>query len=163
MARHDYSLDYYVGREMGWRREFMAAHPEKDYLFVDNNAIIWITHLVSGTTVQQTLDHKDKFIFNMQNRTFGAFYVFQRYDIDPASGRETVQKEDDLGPDFALETYWERRFTPMTVSRINRITSVKPGPTTPPLRAASPLEKMSPDQRERVRQEYFDQMVKRLP
>ncbi len=163
MSRHDYSLDYYVGREMEWRREFMRAHPEKDYLFVDNNAIIWITHLVSGTTVQQTLNYKDKFIFNMQNRTFGAFYVFQRYDIDPSTGREIVQKEDDLGPDFALETYWERRFTPLTVSRINRILSVKPGPTTPPLREAAPLEKMSPDKRDKIRQEYFDQMVRRLP
>ena len=99
----------------------------------------------------------------MQNRTFGAFYVFQRYDIDPSTGREIVQKEDDLGADFSLETYWEHRFTPLTVSRISRILSVKPGPTTPPLRAASPLEKMSPDQRERARQEYFDQMVRRLP
>jgi hypothetical protein len=113
--------------------------------------------------MQQSLDHKDKLIFNFQNRTFGAIYAFQRYDIDPATGRETVQKEDDLGPDFELQTTWERRFTPLTVSRICRVVSIKPGPTTPPLRAAAPLEKMSPEQREKVRQEYFEQMVKRLP
>src|SRR6478736_4945842 len=28
MSRHDYSLDYYIGREMAWRREFIVAHPE---------------------------------------------------------------------------------------------------------------------------------------
>ncbi|MEJ1973236.1 MAG: glycosyltransferase family 39 protein [Lacunisphaera sp.] len=163
MSRHDYSLDYYVGREMEWRRDFIAAHPEKDYLFIDNNALIWITHLVSGTPVGQALTHKDIIIFNFQNHTFGAFYVFQRFDVDPSTGRLIVQKDDDLGPDFELKTYWERRFTPLTVSRISRVVSIKPGPTSPPPRVASPLEKMSPAQRDKVRQEYFEQMVKRLP
>jgi len=163
MSRHDYSLDYYVGREMEWRREFIAAHPEKDYLFIDSNAIIWITHLVSGTPMRQALEHKDKIIFNFQNRTFGTFYVFQRYDIDPGTGREIVQKDDDLGPDYELQAYWERRFNPLTVSRISRVVSIKPGPTTIPLRAAAPLEKMSPAERDKVRQQYFEQMVKRLP
>ncbi len=163
MSRHAYSMQYYVGREMEWRREFIAAHPEKDYLFIDNNAIIWITHLVSGTTVQQSLNFKDKLIFNFQNRTFGAFYVFQRYDVDPGTGRVIVQKDDDLGPDFELKTYWERRFTPLTVSRISRVVSIKGGSTTPPKREAAPLEKLSPQQRDKVRQDYFDQMVRQLP
>jgi hypothetical protein len=163
MSRHDYSLDYYVGREMAWRRDFIAAHPEKDYLFIDNNAVIWITHLVSGTPIPQALAHKDTMIFNFQNRTFGAFYVFQRYNIDPSTGAQIVQKEDDLGPDYELKTYWERRFTPLTVSRISRVVSIKPGPTTPPPQVAAPLEKMSPAERDRVRQAYFEQMVKRLP
>lgn len=163
MSRHDYSLDYYVGREMQWRREFIAAHPEKDYLFIDNNAIIWITHLVSGTPMRQALEHKDKIIFNFQNRTFSAFYVFQRYDIDPSNGRQIVQKDDDLGPDYRLETVWERRFTPLTVSRISKIVSIRGGETTPPLREAAPLEKMSPAEREKVRQAYFERMVQRLP
>jgi hypothetical protein len=163
MSRHDYSMDYYVGREMEWRREFIAAHPEKDYLFIDNNAIIWITHLVSGTPIRQALDHKDKIIFNFQNHTFGTFYVFQRYDVDPSNGRQIVQKDDDLGSDYKLETVWERRFTPLTVSRISRIVSIAPGETTPPLPAAAPLAKMSPAEREKVRQAYFDRMVQRLP
>lgn len=163
MSRHSYSLQYYVGREMEWRREFIAAHPEKDYLFIDNNAIIWITHLVSATPVRQALDHKDKIIFNFQNRTFSSFYVFQRYNVDPATGRQVVEPDDDLGPDYELATVWERRFTPLTVSRISRVVSIKPGPTTPPPRAAVPLEKLSPAERDKVRQEYFDQMVKRLP
>ena len=163
MSRHSYSMEYYVGREMAWRREFIAAHPEKDYLFIDNNAIIWITHLVSGTPVQQALEHKDKIIFNFQNHTFSAFYVFQRYDVEPATGRLVVQKDDDLGPDYELKVEWERRFTPLTVSRISRVVSIKAGATTAPKREAAPLEKMSPAERDKVRQEYFDQMVKRLP
>lgn len=163
MSRHDYSLDYYIGREMEWRREFIQAHPEKNYLFVDNNALIWITHLVSATPVKQTLLHKDILLFNFQNHTFGTFYVFQRFDVDPSTGRQVVQKDDDIGPDFEVQTYWERRFTPLTVSRISKIVGIKPGPTTPPPRLPSPLEKMSPAERDKVRQEYFEQMVKRLP
>jgi hypothetical protein len=163
MARHDYSLDYYVGREMEWRREFIAAHPEKDYLFIDNDAIIWITHLVSGTPIQQALNHKGIMIFNFRNHTFSAFYVFQRYDVDPATGRLVVQKDFDLGPDYQLETYWERRFTPLTISRISRVVAIKDGELAVPARAASPLDKLTPAEREKIRQAYFEQLIKRLP
>jgi len=163
MARHDYTMDYYVGREMEWRREFIAAHPERDYLFIDNDAIIWITHLVSGTPVRQTLEHKGITVFNFRNHTFSAFYVFQRFDVDPATGRLVVQKEYDLGPDFQLEQYWERRFTPLTVSRISRVIAIKDGELTAPASKPSPLANLSAAEREKIRQEYFNHLIKRLP
>jgi hypothetical protein len=163
MARHDYSLDYYVGREMDWRREFIAAHPERDYLVIDSNSIIWITHLVSATPAKQAFDQKGNIIFNLRNRIFSAIYVFQRLNVEPDTGRLTVQKEDDLGPDYQLETVWERRFTPLTVSRISRVLSIREGPSTPPVRTATPLEKLTPAEREKVRQEYLDNFIKRLP
>ena len=163
MARHDYSMDYYVGREMEWRREFIKAHPEKDYLAIDKDAIMWITHLVSGTSIQQALDRKGIILFNFRNHTFSALYVFQRFDVDPATGRLVVQKDDDLGPDYHLEPYWERRFTPLTVSRISRVVAINDGDTTPPSRAASPLAPLSAAEREKIRQAYFEQLIKRLP
>lgn len=163
MARHDYSMDYYIGREMAWRREFIAAHPEKDYLFIDNDAIIWITHLVSGTPIRQALERKGIMIFNFRNHTFSAFYVFQRYDVDPANGRLIVQKDFDLGPDYQLETVWERRFTPLTVSRISRVVAIKDGELTPPAGTPPPLAKLSAPEREKIRQAYFEQLIKRLP
>ncbi|MBI5382647.1 MAG: glycosyltransferase family 39 protein [Opitutae bacterium] len=163
MAKHDYSLMYYVGRETEWRREFVAAHPERDYLVIDNNSIIWITHLVSSTPMRQALDKKDNIIFNLRNRTFTAIYAFQRFDIDPATHRPVVQRDDDLGPDYKLETVWERRFTPLTVSRISRVTAIQEGPLTPPPRDPPPLEKLSPSEREKVRQQYFDRFIQRLP
>ncbi len=163
MARHDYSMDYYVGREMEWRREFIAAHPEKDYLFIDNDAIIWITHLVSGTPVRQALERKGILLFNFRNHTFSAFYVFQRYDVDPATGRLAVQKDFDLGPDYQLETCWERRFTPMTVSRISRVVAIKDGELARPAGTPSPLAKLTEAEREKIRQAYFEQLIKRLP
>jgi hypothetical protein len=163
MARHDYSLDYYIAREAEWRREFMRAHPEKDYLFIDTDALIWITHKVSATPVRQALERKGVILFNFRNRTFTALYVFQRYDVDPGTGRLQVKPEYDLGPDYQLETYWERRFTPLTVSRISRVTAIRDGATTPPDNAPSPLAKLSPAEMEKVRQNYFEQLIKRLP
>ena len=163
MARHGYSIEYYVGREMDWRRKFIAAHPERDYLFIDNNSIIWITHLVSGTPVKQALDQKGNIIFNFRNHIFSAIYVFQRLSIDPDNGRATVQSDDDLGPDYQLETVWERRFTPLTVSRISRVVSIREGPTTPPVRPPPSLEKLTPAEREKIRLDYLDNFIKRLP
>ncbi len=164
MARHDYSMDYYVGRETEWRREFMKAHPEKDYLFVDTDALIWITHKVSATPVQQALDRKGILLFNFKNHTFTAFYVFQRYNVEAATGALTVQHEYDLGPDYQLETVWERRFTPLTVSRISRIVAIREGgeSATPPAPPA-PAKELTPAEREKIRQEYFEQLIKRLP
>jgi len=163
MARHGYSAEYYVGREMEWRREFIAAHPERDYLFIDNNSIIWITHLVSATPVRQALEQKGNIVFNFRNRIFSAIYVFQRLGIDPGSGRLTVPAEDDPGPDYQLETVWERRFTPLTVSRISRVVSIREGPVTPPVRPLVSLDKLTPEEREKIRLEYMDNFIKRLP
>ena len=163
MARHDYSFEYYVGRETNWRREFIAAHPERDYLVIDSSSITWITHLVSSTPILQAIQHKENIVFSLRNRIFAAIYVFQRFDIDPATGRPVVQRDDDLGPDYQLETVWERRFTQLTVSRISRVASVREGPTAPAARVAAPMEKLTPDEREKIRQLYFQRFIQRLP
>ena len=163
MSRHDYTLDYYVGREMDWRRDFIRTHPEKDYLFIDNNCIIWITHLVSGTPVKQALDQKGNIIFNMRNRIFGAIYVFQRFLVDPATGQLRLPLEDDLGPDYHLETVMERRFTPMTVSRISRVVAIEEGPVKMPAAPPKPAVKLSADELEKIRQQYLDNFIKHLP
>jgi len=164
MARHDYSLDYYVGREMEWRREFIAAHPARDYLVIDNNSIMWITHRVSATPVLQALQRKEVILYNQRNRTFSDIYVFQRLNIDPAASRANFLPDEDLGPDYQLETVWERRFTPMTVSRISRVVSIREGPTSPPPPdAAGAIDRLSPAEREKVRQQYLDNFIQRLP
>jgi hypothetical protein len=163
MARHDYTLDYYIGRETDWRREFIAAHPERDYLFIDNSAITWITHLVSSTPVLQALQHKENIVYHFRNHTFTAIYVFQRMEVDAATGKYTVQSSDDLGPDYQLETVWERRFTPLTVSRISRVVSIREGPVTMPRKSATSPERLTPAQWEKVRDEYFKKFIQRLP
>jgi hypothetical protein len=163
MARHDYSIDYYVGREMEWRREFMAAHPERDYLVIDNNSIIWITHRVSSTPVLQALAHKENIVFNLRNRTFTGIYVFQRLLVDADTGRLSLPVEDDLGADYQLETVWERRFTPLTVSRISRVLTVREGPTARPVAPPKTLESLTPAEQEKAREQFLERFIKRLP
>jgi hypothetical protein len=148
---------------MEWRREFMVAHPEKDYLFIDNNCIIWVTHLVSGTPIQRAIVEKENIVFNFRNKIFSAIYAFQRLAVDPNTGRATVQSDDDLGSDYQLETVWERRFTPFTVSRISRVVAIREGPVTMPVHLPAPLERLSPEEREKIRQSYLDNFIKRLP
>ncbi|MFI5336527.1 MAG: hypothetical protein ACHQ5A_07070, partial [Opitutales bacterium] len=149
--------------ETDWRREFIASHPERDYLFIDNSSIVWITHLVSATPMIQATMHKENLVFHFRNHSFTNMYVFQRLLVDPDTGRATVQPDDELGPDYQLETVMERRFTPLTISRISRVVSIREGPTAPPHRAAAAIEKLSPAQLEEVRKKYFEQYVKRLP
>ncbi|HEY4300815.1 MAG TPA: glycosyltransferase family 39 protein [Candidatus Didemnitutus sp.] len=163
MARHDYSMVYYPGRETQWRRDFIAAHPERDYLVIDNSSITWITHLVSSTPVRQALEHKENIVFNFRNHSFTAIYVFQNFVVDDATGREVINAADDLGPDYQLETVEERRFAYPTIARISRVVSVRDGPVTMPRPAPSPIDKLSPDQLEKVRQEYFAKFIQQLP
>lgn len=165
MARHDYTLDYYAGREAEWKRDFIAAHPERDYLVIDNSSIFWITHLVSSTPMLQARERKEIMEFNLRNRTFTAMYVFQTFTVDPDNGRLTVLKEDALGPEYQLERVWERRFTIERLSRISRITAINLG--QPPLaEAATPppaLDRMTADEREKVRKAYFERFIQKLP
>jgi hypothetical protein len=162
MARHDYSLDYYIGREMEWRREFIKAHPEKDYLFIDNNSIMWVTHLVSATPTVQALARKDIIRFNQRNRIFSAIYVFQRYTVDPSTGGLSVEPDGDLGPDYVLETVVERRFTPFNLSRISRVVEISDSPdASPPTAPHAPI--LSPAERDRIRREYLQEFIEKLP
>jgi hypothetical protein len=163
MARHDFTQDYYIGREAEWRRDFMAAHPEHDYLVIDNSSIFWITHLVSATPMIQATQHKDNVYFCWQNHIFTGIYAFQRFEVDEETGKLTVQRDDDLGPDYQLQTVWERRFTPLRVSRISRVVAIKSGPLSPPARKPLPIEKLSPAAQEKARRDYFEKFIQKLP
>ncbi|HVU16782.1 MAG TPA: glycosyltransferase family 39 protein [Candidatus Didemnitutus sp.] len=163
MARHDYSMVYFPGRETQWRRDFIAAHPERDYLVIDNSSITWITHLVSSTPVRQALDRKDSILYNFRNHTFTSMYVFQNFKVDDETGREVIHPEDDLGPDYQLEKVEERRFAFPEIARISRVVSIREGPLTKPRPEPDPIEKLTPDQLEKVRQAYFEKFIKQLP
>ncbi|MDO8539571.1 MAG: hypothetical protein Q7S40_03960 [Opitutaceae bacterium] len=163
MSRHDYTQDYYVGREGDWKREFIAQHPEKDYLFIDLNAIFWLVHQVSATPQPQAIQRKEDVLFHFRNRTFSAMYVFQRFNVDTNTGALTIEHDDDVGPDYELETVLERRFTLLRLSRISRVVKIAEGPASavpPALPSAKPL---TPAERETVRKAYFENFFRRLP
>ncbi|MFZ5497290.1 MAG: hypothetical protein ACOZE5_18365 [Verrucomicrobiota bacterium] len=163
MARHAYTQTYNPGLEVQWRREFIAAHPERDYLFIDRDAVVWITHLVSATSVLQARTKPELFEFNLRNRSFSAIYAYQRFNVDPDTGRLLPELGDYLGPEYVLETVAEKRFAPLRVSRISRVTEVRRGAPAPVGPVAGTYEKLSPEERERIRLEYFENYVKHLP
>jgi hypothetical protein len=164
MAGHAYSQEYTPGRETAWRREFMAAQPRPDYLMIDNDATLWVTHLVSATPTVVAVKRKADIAFHMRNRTFSDVFVFQRYNIDPDTNRMTLRDGDELGADFVLEPVAERRLQFLTLSRISRVKQIKSGGeviTAPdPITAVVPKSQAAID---RARQQFLESYMKQLP
>lgn len=125
LAKQGATKLYYPALDTAWRREFMAARPERDYLFIDNESTTWITHLVSATPVVQARNRPEAIAFNLRNRLFSGIFVFQQFAIDEATGRLTVKADDDLGPAFELEPLAERTFRVDLLSRISRVKAVR--------------------------------------
>jgi hypothetical protein len=164
MAAHAYNQEYLPGRETAWRREFIAEQPRRDYLVVDNDSILWIAHLISSTPILQAIEHRDRIVWNMRNRTFSDIYVFQRFIIEPETGRMTLREGDDLGPQFVLETVREERLQTLTLSRLSRVKEVRKGAVS--LTVPDPVEHVVPKSRpeiEKLRGEYLENFVKMLP
>jgi len=164
MAAHAYSQDYLPGRETAWRREFMADQTRRDYLMIDNDSILWIAHQVSATPVMQARRRTEALIFHMRNRTFSDVLVFQRYNIDPETGRMTLRKGDDLGSDFVLEPVREERLQTLTLTRISRVKAIRTasgGSSQPP--AAEPVVTKDRAEIERLRRAYLENFLKQLP
>lgn len=164
MAAHAYSQEYLPGRETAWRRAFIAEQPRHDYLMIDNDSILWITHQVSATPIVQARLRRDSLIFHMRNRTFSDMFVFQRFNIDADTGRKTLRDGDDLGPGFVLETVREERLQTLTLTRISRVKSIDTGTAA----ASGPdrIDAIVPKDRaesERRRRAYLENFLKQLP
>ncbi len=164
MAAHAYSQEYLPGRETAWRRAFMAEQPRHDYLMIDNDSILWIAHQISSTPVVQARQRRDSLIFHMRNRTFSDVFVFQRYNIDAETGKKTLRKDDDLGPEFVLETVREERLQMLTLTRISRVKSITDGTmvASGPDSVDHPVAKDRAEI-ERQRRAYLENFLKQLP
>jgi hypothetical protein len=126
MAKQSATRLYYPALDTAWRREFIRVWPEKDFLFIDQDSTIWITHQVSATPVQQARNHPEALAFNLRNRMFSGIYVFQRFDIDEPTGKLKIKPDDDLGPAYELEPIAERSFRLDQLSRISRVVAISP-------------------------------------
>lgn len=164
MAAHAYSQEYLPGRETAWRRVFIAEQPRRDFLMIDNDSILWIAHQISATPIVQARGRRDALIFHMRNRTFSDVLVFQRFNIDPETGKKTLRKDDDLGPDFVLEPVREERLQTLTLTRISRVKSITNNGTTAngPDPTDHPVAKDRAEI-ERQRRAYLENFLKQLP
>jgi hypothetical protein len=163
MAAHAYNQEYLSGLETAWRRKFIADHPQKDYLMIDNDSILWVAHQVSSTPVDAALKRRDALVFFMRNRAFSAMYVFQRFTIDPITGKKTLRDGDDIGPCYVLEPVREESLSLLTLTRISQIKSIVDGPKNLTEPEADHVVPKSKDEIEKERQAYFENYFKLLP
>ncbi|MSU47638.1 MAG: hypothetical protein EXS37_00820 [Opitutus sp.] len=164
MAAHAYSQEYTPGREVAWRREFMAKQPRPDYLMIDNDSTLWVTHLVSSTPTVVAVKRSVDIAYHKRNRTFSDVYVFQRFEIDAETSAMTLRKGDDLGPAYVLEPVVEQRLQVLTLSRISRVKEIKSG--TDLISAPDPGLRAAPKGRaeiERARHLFLESYMKQLP
>lgn len=164
MAAHAYSQEYIPGRETAWRREFMRAQTRPDYLMIDNDATLWVTHRVSATPTVVAVKRQVDIAFHLRNRTFSDVYVFQRYLIDPDTGKMTLREGDDLGPAFVLEPVAERRLQFLTLSRISRVKEIRANGevTSAPDPVAQPVPRNRAEV-EKARALFLESYMKQLP
>jgi hypothetical protein len=166
MAAHAYSQEYLAGRETAWRRAFMAAQPRPDYLMIDNDSALWVTHRVSATPTTIAKERIGHLAFFLKNRTFSDIFVFQRLTLAPAEeGKSRLREGDDLGPAFLLETVQEERMHPEHLSRISRVKEIREGDATvsatPPPAASAPA--MTRAEIEQARQLFLENFMRKLP
>lgn len=164
MAAHAYSQEYLPGREIAWCREFMADQGRNDYLVIDSNSVLWITHQISATSPAQAVRRRKDIAFHMRNHTFSDYFVCQRYNIDPETGKMALREGDDIGPDFVLEPVREQRLQVLTLTRISRLKEIRSGGAVvskpEPTDAAVPKSR---EEIEKLRQQYLENFVKQLP
>lgn len=164
MAAHAYSQEYLPGREVAWRRAFMTAQPRPDYLMIDNDSTLWVTHRVSSTPTVVAVKRSEDIAFHMRNRTFSDVYVFQRLNIDAETGEKKLREGDDLGPTFVLEPVMEERMQLLTLSRISRVKEIRAGEAA--ISARSPVERAPEKSRaeiEEARRRFLEGYMKQLP
>jgi hypothetical protein len=164
LARQAATRLYYPALDVAWRREFMHERPEKDYLVIDNDSTVWITHQVSATPVVQARTRPEAIAYNLRNRMFGAIYVFQRFDIDEKTGALKIKPEDDLGTAYGLETIAEQTFRVDTLSRLSRVKSLRlPDGSEAQAAPIAAAADFNPAERTAREKAFLEDWIKHLP
>ncbi len=166
MAKRAYAYDYAPGVEMEFRTEFLGLLPERDFLFIDNDSVFWITQKVPASPVAQAQARKEGLTYHLRNHSFSQIYVFQSLLIDDQTGERRVDPADDLGPDFELETVWERRVQALLFARISRVTTIRhEGEAAARATEAVPVavERRTTEELEKARTLYLENWIKKLP
>lgn len=166
LAKQAYNWEHAPTLEMAWRAEFLARHPERDFLFIDRDSVFWITQRIPATPVEQAKLRKEGLAYHLRNRSFSQMYVFQRYNSDDQTGALKVDAADDIGPEFELETVEQKRIATLVFARISRITAIREGGKTvarasEPLPTAAPAR--TPEELNKAKAVYLENWIKQLP
>jgi hypothetical protein len=165
MALHAYSQEYLPAREVAWRRQFMGDQQRQDYLVIDNDTALWVSHRISATSVERAKAGIDVLQFHLRNRSYSGIYVFQRLEVHPVTGAVKFRDGDDLGPEFVLETVREERLQTLRISRMSRVVELRKGDKS--VREGrvidAPVVPTDPDVLEKARRAYIEHYLKQLP
>ena len=166
MAKRAYEKDYTPGVEMAWRTEFLHRFPNRDYLFMDQDSVFWITQQIAATPIKQAQKRKEGLMYHLRNHSFSAMYVFQRYMVDDQTGKLSLDPNDDLGVGFELEPFWEKRITTLMIGRISRITAINDqAETAHATEYAEPPDgpNRTAEQLQKAKSLYLENWIKQLP
>jgi len=166
MAKRAYEIDYAPGLEMELRREFLDAQLDRDFLFIDNDSVFWITHLLPASSVNASRAKHEALSYHLRNHSFSAIYVFQSVLVDDQTGDKNVDPVDDLGAGFTLETIWERKVETLLFARISRIVAIEFEGEVVEERDAVPLiegQLQNVEDVDQKRAEYLENWIKQLP
>jgi len=125
LSRQAYRTIYSPGMEMLMRQDFLARQEDRNLLFIDNDPFFWILEKIPASPVLQAQLRKEALVYHLRNHSFREMYVVQQIKVNDRTGERSVERFDDLGPDFELETVWERRVQTLLFARISRIKAIK--------------------------------------
>jgi hypothetical protein len=98
MAAHAYNQEYLAGLETAVEAPVHRG-PAPEGLPDDRQRLDPLGgHQVSATPSTSPSSGGTPSSFFMRNHAFSGMYVFQRYTIDPDTGKMTLRDGDDLGP-----------------------------------------------------------------
>lgn len=166
MAKNAYGREYGPGVAYAWRREFLARQPAPDFLMLDQDACMWISEEVCATPILQARERRDGIAYHLRNRSFSSVFVYQTFEVDPETGALKLPADDDLGPDYELETIAERRTQLLRVARFSRVVSIKDGERV--LARAEPSANVikddaTPQEIDAAKRAYLERWVRELP
>ena len=167
MAKRAYEADYSPGIEMQLRQRFLDEQPEKDFLVLDNDAVFWIVNGLPSAGVVGARERTDSLAYHLRNHSFSGIYVFQTVRVDDQTGEFFLEPTDDMGPNFELETVWQKKTETLMFVRFSRIVAVHlDDERVEEVKLAVPTTEghlRDPEQIEEIRALYLENWIKQLP
>lgn len=134
-------------------RRYIEEHPNDHRLVIDNNSVrVWLQYETPVLSPAWVRREKTKLLFHWKHGSFSEILAVQRTEYDPAIGDWTVVPDDDLGPDFGLQTTFDLKLGPTGGMRLAKVVAISDDHLewAPRREAKGELEKL------RLRKEKFE-------
>jgi hypothetical protein len=118
-------------QEVQWQEEILRDRPGERIFFALPSPLPAVLARRPAIAVDVLAERAEEMAFHLREKTYREVLVFQRIEIDPATHAERLHERSLIGPEFVLETVEERRFKPLTISRLSRLVSVDPSRAAP--------------------------------